>query len=240
MPNPYFQFKQFTIWHDKCAMKVGTDGVLLGAWASCGQAHSILDIGCGSGVVTLMLAQRSQAVIDAIDIEENAVIQTRENAGRTPWADRIRSFHSALQTFMLPADRIPGYDLIVSNPPYFIDSQKCPDTKRNTARHTDSLSVYDLLLGSRRLLSPNGHIVLILPFDQRERLLHTARELSFSLCRELWVCPVPGATPKRLLADFSLNPADQPATSQTLTIEIARHQYTEEYIALTRDFYLKM
>ena len=116
MANPYFKFKQFTIWHDKCAMKVGTDGALLGAWAAPKEARNILDIGTGTGLVALMLAQRCQAFIDAIDIDADACLQAEENVARSPFADRIRVHHCALNDFHPSAPS--HYDLIVSNPPY--------------------------------------------------------------------------------------------------------------------------
>ena len=135
MSNPFFQFKQFTIRHDKCAMKVGTDGVLLGAWAGTESCNRILDIGTGTGLIALMLAQRSKAAIDAIDIEADACLQAQENAESSLFAGRINVFHSDLVDFAQASTHL--YDLIVSNPPYFVDSLKCPNLQRNTARHTD-------------------------------------------------------------------------------------------------------
>ena len=148
MANPYFQFKKFTVWHDKCAMKVGTDGVLLGEWASTERCQRILDVGTGTGLIALMLAQRSTAILDAIDIDSDACLQAQENIAKSPFANRIQVYQTSLSEYM-PDENIK-YDLIVSNPPYFIDSLKCPDTKRNLARHTDTLSLPDLLRGTRR------------------------------------------------------------------------------------------
>lgn len=238
MSNPFFQFKQFTIRHDKCAMKVGTDGVLLGAWAGTDSCNRILDIGTGTGLIALMLAQRSPAIIDAIDIDADACLQAQENVVSSPFAERIQVRHSALADFAQAAtDR---YDLIVSNPPYFVDSLKCPDRQRNTARHTDTLTLEDLLQDSRKLLAPQGRIALILPYDQKERLTDCIRTYQLFLSKETSVIPVPGAQPKRLLAELTADPPASPASSDRLTIEIARHQYTDEYIRLTKDFYLKM
>ena len=214
MSNPFFQFKQFTIRHDKCAMKVGTDGVLLGAWAGTESCNRILDIGTGTGLIALMLAQRSKAAIDAIDIEADACLQAQA------------STHL--------------YDLIVSNPPYFVDSLKCPNLQRNTARHTDTLTLEDLLQYSRKLLTPQGRIALILPYDQKDRLTDCIQTQNLFLSKEVSVIPVPDAQPKRLLAELTSEPPASPAFSDRLTIEIARHRYTDEYINLTKDFYLKM
>lgn len=238
MSNPFFQFKQFTIRHDKCAMKVGTDGVLLGAWAGTDSCNRILDIGTGTGLIALMLAQRSPAIIDAIDIDTDACLQAQENVVASPFAERIQVRHSALADFAQAAtDR---YDLIVSNPPYFVDSLKCPDRQRNTARHTDTLTLEDLLQDSRKLLAPQGRIALILPYDQKERLTDCIRTYQLFLSKETSVIPVPGAQPKRLLAELTADQPASPASSDRLILEIARHQYTDEYIRLTKDFYLKM
>ena len=237
MANPYFQFKKFTVWHDKCAMKVGTDGVLLGAWASIERCQRILDVGTGTGLIALMLAQRSTAILDAIDIDSDACLQARENIAKSPFANRIQVYQTSLSEYM-PDENIK-YDLIVSNPPYFIDSLKCPDTKRNLARHTDTLSLPDLLRDSRKLLAAEGNIDLVLPFDQRESLIDLAREESLSPSREAHVSPIPDAPPKRLLIELSATPVAKPKSSH-LTLEIERHRYSDEFTAIAKDFYLKM
>ena len=142
MSNPYFQFKQFTVWHDKCAMKVGTDGVLLGAWASVQNAHKILDVGTGTGLVALMLAQRSlpDADIIALEIDGAAAGQARENVTRSPWKERVE----VVQTDFRDYQSSDKFDVIVSNPPYFVDSLECPDQQRNAARHNGSLTYEEL------------------------------------------------------------------------------------------------
>ena len=201
MSNPFFQFKQFTIRHDKCAMKVGTDGVLLGAWAGTESCNRILDIGTGTGLIALMLAQRSKAAIDAIDIEADACLQAQENAESSLFAGRINVFHSDLVDFAQASTHL--YDLIVSNPPYFVDSLKCPNLQRNTARHTDTLTLEDLLQYSRKLLAPQGRIALILPYDQKDRLTDCIQTQNLFLSKEVSVIPVPDAQPKRLLAELT-------------------------------------
>ena len=210
-------------------MKVGTDGVLLGAWASTERCQRILDVGTGTGLIALMLAQRSTAILDAIDIDSDACLQAQENIAKSPFANRIQVYQTSLSEYM-PDENIK-YDLIVSNPPYFIDSLKCPDTKRNLARHTDTLSLPDLLRDSRKLLAPEGNIALVLPFEQRESLIDIAREESMSPSRE--------APPKRLLIELSATPVAKPKSSH-LTLEIERHRYSEEFTAIAKDFYLKM
>ncbi len=239
MANPYFQFKQFTVWHDKCAMKVGTDGVLLGAWCCVENAARILDIGCGTGLISLMLAQRCQAEIDAVDIDESACIQARENADRSPFGNRLHVFHRPFANFVNEATGIRLYDCIVSNPPYFIDSFKCPDKQRNQARHTDTLSLEELIGGSKRLLAPQGKLCLILPFDQREILLSIIYKKSLFLHKETTVLPTPASRPKRLLVEISDTPAAEVRVS-TLTIEKERHTYTDDFTALVKDYFLHL
>ena len=176
-------------------------------------------------------------ILDAIDIDSDACLQAQENIAKSPFANRIQVYQTSLSEYM-PDENIK-YDLIVSNPPYFIDSLKCPDTKRNLARHTDTLSLPDLLRDSRKLLAPEGNIALVLPFDQRESLIDLAREESLSPSREAHVSPIPDAPPKRLLIELSATPVAKPKSSH-LTLEIERHRYSDEFTAIAKDFYLKM
>lgn len=223
--------------HDKCAMKVGTDGSLLGAWASAGQSGKILDVGTGTGLIALMLAQRSEATIDAIDIDADACLQARENVAASPFARRVNIYHTPLSEY---APQHEGqYDLIVSNPPYFADSLKCPDRKRSIARHTDTLPLPDLLRDCRRLLAANGRIALILPYDQRENVLNACLENALFLSEEVEVTSVENAKPKRWLIELSADPINSPLLSR-LTLETRERQYTEEFTALVKDFYLKI
>ena len=215
-------------------MKVGTDGVLLGTWANVDLSEHILDIGTGTGLIALMLAQRSEADIDAIDIDADACEQAKENAEKSPFRERIKVFHSPLNQYKSNTQ----YDLIVSNPPYFMDSLKCPDGKRSLARHTDTLSLDDLVEDSMNLLSPVGKLALIIPFDQRDLIISIAKKNGLFVTRETHVLPTPQAAPKRLLIELSKLEATPQQTY--LTIEIERHQYTEEFIRLAKDFYLKM
>jgi tRNA1Val (adenine37-N6)-methyltransferase len=235
MANHYFKFKQFTVWQDRCAMKVGTDGVLLGAWCEVGGRKRILDVGTGTGLISLMLAQRSQALITAIDVDEKAVSQARENVNRSPW-DRIEVIQADFKQFC-PENR---YDMIVSNPPYFVRSLKSPDGQRTLARHADELNYTDLFAGVDRLLTPNGLFSLIIPAESLPEIISLSQQFNLSLLRRLNVITKPAAAPKRILITFSREePTDIPAATNLL-IEHARHQYSEAYIQLTQDFYLAM
>lgn len=238
MANPYFQFKKFTIHHDKCAMKVGTDAVLLGAWADTTHCKNILDIGTGTGIIALMLAQRSLANIDAIDIDKDACIQATENAAASPFAERIKVTHTSCTDFAA-SNMQKSYDLIVSNPPYFINSLKCPDNKRTVARHTDTLLLSDLIREAYTLLSPSGRIALVSPYERLDEVRKLVSINHLHICRQTDVIPTPGAFPKRLLIELSAI-KENIKNRDTLTIEETRHQYTPEYIALTKEFYLKM
>lgn len=237
MANPYFKFKKFTIWHDKCAMKVGTDAVLLGAWANTDKCNNMLDIGTGTGIIALMLAQRSNAIIDAIDIDEDACIQAKENTERSPFSERINITHCSCSEFTSLVQK--KYDLVVSNPPYFVDSLKCPNIKRTMARHTDTLLLSDLIKEALHVLSPSGRIALVLPYERINEIEDIATENSLSIIRQTDVIPIPCAQPKRLLIELSAD-STRIKNRNTLTIEVTRHQYTPEYIALTKDFYLNM
>lgn len=235
MPNPYFAFKQFTVRHDRCAMKVGTDGVLLGAWTDLNRAHRILDIGTGTGLIALMLAQRcAEAQITAIDIDPEAIGQAHENIGASPWKDRVEA---TLQDICTYTDK-NGFDTIVSNPPYFIDSLKCPDNQRNTARHTDTLDADRLIGKVAELLTPEGAFSIILPAEQTADLLRIAADKGLYPSRHTWVITRPGLAPKRVLMEFRKTP--RTCQENELVIELDRHVYSEEYMALTREFYLKM
>lgn len=234
MPNPYFSFKQFTVYHDRCAMKVGTDGVLLGAWADVASARHILDIGTGTGLISLMMAQRSNARIKAVDIDADAVEQARVNVAASPWKDRIEVELQDIRYFTSES----LFDVIVSNPPYFVNSLKCPDGQRNTARHTDDLDFENLIVSATRLLHPEGVFSVIIPTDGRELFLTVATRYGLQLSRQTLIHTKPDAEPKRVLLSFKFS-SDEYVTDD-LTIELSRHVYSEEYIALTKDFYLKM
>ena len=235
MPNPYFAFKQFTVRHDRCAMKVGTDGVLLGAWTDLSHSRRILDIGTGTGLIALMLAQRCMdARITAIDLDSAAVEQAQENIQASPWKDRIEALQQDICTY--PPNGT--FDTIVSNPPYFIDSLKCPDGQRSTARHTDTLDADRLIGKVSELLTSDGRFSIILPAEQTEDLIRVAGEKGLHPSRQTWVITRPGLSPKRILMEFRKTPITlQP---DELVIELERHVYSEEYIALTQEFYLKM
>ena len=214
-------------------MKVGTDGVLLGAWADCDGAKRILDIGTGTGVIALMLAQRnSQAEILAVEIDETATQRARANFDASPWAERLEVEQTAVQQYS-PSDK---FDLVISNPPYFVDSLQCPDAKRTTARHTQDLTFEELDKAVCRLLADSGRFALILPTAEFYKYLAITR---LHLVRRCDMHPTTGAAVKRVMAEFARSKNEEFAL-ENITIEKAqRGDYTDEYRALTKDFYLK-
>ena len=259
MGSPNFRFKQFTVWHDRCAMKVGTDGVLLGAWCPIAvdslqlivnsrkhKEFRVLDIGTGSGLIALMLAQRTCAVdslqwtvgIDAIDVDEGAVEQATYNFEQSPWVEQLHAYQSSLQEWHSAIK----YDLIVSNPPYFQASLKNPDSQRATARHTDTLNYEELIMHSVRLLKPNGTLALVLPIEAEAEVLTLAKQYDLAPTHITHVHSKPGKPAKRLLIAFSpiASSPNSLITSppKIFYIESADSPRSEEYKALTQDFYL--
>jgi tRNA1Val (adenine37-N6)-methyltransferase len=236
--NPWFRFKQFTVFHDKCAMKVGTDGVLLGAWASVENAADILDVGTGTGLIALMAAQRNPlAKVVAIDVDEQAVEQAKENAGNSLFSDRITVEHSAFRQFAGSTSK--RFDLIISNPPYFSDSLLPPDKQRAGARHSVSLTLDDLLCFARKCLKSDGTLALILPYDKSDELKRLCEKHTFYTKRKTIVYPSPDTVPKRLLTELTMLQTGHTETS-SLVIENSRHQYSKDFAGLVSGFYLNL
>jgi tRNA1Val (adenine37-N6)-methyltransferase len=233
-----FQFKEFSINQDQCAMKIGTDGVLLGAWTPTLQnPFSILDIGAGTGVLALMLAQKSFAeVIDAIEIDDNAYEQCVDNFEQSPWGDRLFCYHASIQEFAEEID--DNYDLIICNPPFYSEDYKTQDTSRDLARFQDAMPFEHLVVCVSKLLSENGIFSVVVPFSEAQKLIELAKKVNLHPKDRLNVKGNPTSEIKRSYLTFSFNPSE--ITTKELVIETERHQFTEDYISLTKDFYLKM
>ncbi len=235
-----FRFKQFTVFNDRSAMKVNTDGVMLGAAASLPKdsVTNILDIGTGTGTIALMLAQRTaeafidktpKPVITAIDIDEASVEEAAANFARSPWADRLSVEKVALQDF----DTSEEFALIVSNPPYFDDSLRNPDERKADARHTASLSFREILEFASRRLSSDGRVALVLPSEPEKELLRCARSYSLYPSRLMRIRTTEKKHPRRIIAEFSRERGE--LAEETLTI-MQEGRYTAEYTALLKDF----
>jgi tRNA1Val (adenine37-N6)-methyltransferase len=238
--NHSFLFKQFAIKQDQCAMKVGTDGILLGAWVNVPENAQILDIGTGTGILALMLAQRSQksttTQIDAVEIDDAAYRQAQDNMQNSPWGDRIKIYHARIQGFAVTCHQ--QYDLIISNPPFFEKAYKALATSRTLARHSDSLLQTDILHIASRLLKQSGHLAVIYPTDLAHKFLHQAQDFDLWCDRQVNIKPRLDSPIKRIALELSKTKF--PLQETTLTIEKSKHIYTEDYISLVKDFYLNL
>ena len=235
MPNSYFKFKQFTVNQELATMKVGTDGVLLGAWAPVGDnVRQILDIGTGTGIIALMLAQRSVAQIDAVDIDEASVQQADENFKRSSWSNRLAVHKSDFQAYGKACSA--KYDLVVSNPPYFSRSLKSPELARTLVRHTDMLPHNQLLEGVASVLSPHGCFCAVFPYTEGNVFVALAATFGLFCNRRLNVYSVPGKPVIRVLLQFSFTRGL--VEEHDMYIHTKEGAYTDAYRALTKDFYL--
>jgi tRNA1Val (adenine37-N6)-methyltransferase len=234
MATNNFKFKQFSINQEKSAFKVGTDGVLLGAYADVTGARRILDIGTGTGLIALMLAQRSDAEIVAIEPDHDSFLNSCENVRNSPWKERITVMETTLQEFT----DIQKFELIVANPPYFTDSIKNPDPRKSFARHNDSLPSDDLLFSVSRLMTEKGRFQLIMPYAEGNIFLTEAADYGLYCHDILKIRPLPSSEIRRLILTFGKERLRN--TEKFLTIEHGkRHEFTEEYINLTKEYYLK-
>jgi len=234
--NDYFQFKRFRINQDRSTFKVGTDSVLLGAWVDIGRVKKILDIGTGTGLIALMVAQRSDAEIHAVEIDEVSVLQAGENISNSPWTDRIRLFHASFQDFV--SDIPDKYDLVVINPPYFIDSYESPDPARSLSRHHVSLSLHELLKGIGEILDKSGIFALVLPVSEGEKLLRMVNYYGLYLKRKTDILPVAGKEVFRYLMEFTNEKEVKVQQSELIIQDRTSREFTKEYKDITKDFYL--
>lgn len=244
-----FKFKQFNVAQDRCAQKIGTDGVLLGAWSNPQEKpYSILDIGAGTGVISLMMAQRFyDAQVDAVELDEDAHSQATENFENSPWGDRMFCYHASFQEYYEEVKE--RYDLIISNPPFYDGSGLKDDaqvhSKRRQARFDDLLPFESLVYGVYQLLESHGTFCCVIPYDREERFLAIAAHFKLFPRRITHVKGTENSTIKRSLLQFMFNfeateiPSLQTVTSE-LVIENERHNYKDDYIALVKDFYLNM
>ena len=233
-----FQFKQFSVAQDRCEMKVGTDAVLLGAWSALDHMpNTILDIGSGTGILALIMAQRSTAeLIDALEIDSDAYEQCVHNFETSDWGDRLFCYHASLDEFVGEIE--DTYDLIISNPPFYTDHFKSRNEARNKARFEDALPFEELLTSVSKLLSVTGQLNVIIPFSEEINFISLAKNVDLYPIRILRVRGQEESPVKRSLISFTFQ--ENKIEVSELTIEITRHHYTQEYINLTKDFYLKL
>ena len=240
MSEKAFQFKEFSIDQDRCAMKIGTDGVLLGAWAPLEhQPESILDIGAGTGLIALMLAQRSSALlIDALEIDEDAYEQAVDNFEQSPWGDRLFCYHAAFDEFVEEMHDEEKYELIISNPPFYAEDYTSENPSRNKARFAEALPFSELVEGVTKLLHPDGEFNTIIPYKEETNFIALAGEFGLFPKKITRVRGNETSAIKRSLLNFTFK--EESAKKNELIIEISRHNYTDDYKSLVKDFYLKL
>lgn len=231
--NNWFEFKQFRIEQHKSAMKVGTDGVLLGAWTPVENAQKILDVGTGTGLIALMLAQRSDALVDAVEIDEQASAEAEFNFKHSEWNHRLRIYHADFQLFANESHQ--QYDLIVSNPPFFVNSLKNANAASANARHNDLLTFNQLITGAYALLGKTGRFCIIIPFTSCTEFRESARLAGFYLRHQTMVIPKAGRVPKRVLLEFCVCPC-YPVVDE-LIVQDETGSFTMDYKILTAPFY---
>ena len=229
-----FRFRQFTVEDSQSTLRIGTDAMLLGSWSNPENAKRILDIGTGCGVLAMMMAQKSDAVIEAIDLDEPSVNEAHNNFLNSPWPSRLTAIHESLRSFSCRAAGI--YDFIISNPPYHVNSLKSPSPRVNQTRHSDDLPLSELAVSANRLLSDDGALALILPPAPAEMFQVMCRENGLYPSRRVMVFPKPGVSVKRVLVQFTRSCSMKPESSE-LTILDEKGKYTPDYLALTGCFH---
>ncbi len=235
--NLYFQFKHFKIVQEKSAMKVNTDGVLLGAWTNIEAVKTVLDIGTGTGLIALMIAQRCDAHITGVEIEKNAAEEAFENVQNSKWGNRIFIENTSFQHFTVNAKN--KFDLIVSNPPFFSNCLKNANPLLSVARHNHMLPFADIINGAVKLLNPTGKLALILPFDLAQDFVAKASVRGLYLNRLTEVLPFPDKLPNRCLMEFGTEQKNFEIVIMSV-FNNSKNEYSQEFKNLARDFYLKL
>ena len=231
-----FTFKQFSIYQEHCAMKVGTDGVLLGAWVDISDTKTLLDIGTGTGVIAIMLAQRnSQAIVHGVEVDELSHQQAEENMKASPFADRLETYHIDIQSYAKITDR--KYDLIVSNPPFFSGGTLSATQDKTNVRHTVKLPHGDLLLSVKNLLTDNGRFCVILPLIEGLRFKELAERAGLFCTKMTEILPKKDKAVERLLLQFEPHKTETERAILIIQEGVGRHEYTKEYTTLLKDFY---
>lgn len=229
-----FHFKHFSLYHDRSTMKVGTDAVLLGAWVALKPTDWVLDVGTGCGILPLMLAQRGIAKVHAVDLDEASTIEASENFQASQWDRQLFAFHADVRKFTMQC----AYDLIISNPPFFVNSFKCDADRRNQARHTDSsLTFGELIAAVKRLLKPDGRFVVVLPLRESQEFIPLAEQQNLFVYSKENIIPVEGKEPNRVNLEFRYGKPETVASSE-LIIRRVDGSFTDAYDRVVADFYL--
>jgi len=231
-----FRFKEFALIDKHSALKIGTDAVIIGASIDVNKAKRILDIGTGCGIIALMLAQRTKASIDAIEPHTPSAKDAKNNFDASPWKDRLSLYIETLENYVEITDKT--YDLIVSNPPFFENDLLSADTNKTQAKHAINLRLEDIIILSRKMLTKNGKIEIIIPIHREKELIDTTQKMNLHLERKIIIYPKKGKVAHRLILRFSLEFSNY--SENELVIRDTNNNYTEEYINLTKDFHLDL
>lgn len=235
MPNAYFNFKQFTVYHDKCALKVCTDSCLFGAWAVAftKEAYTILDIGSGSGLLSLILAQKTNAEITGVELDESSYLQALDNVKHSPWSYKIKLIHEDSKNYF-PLEK---FDFIICNPPFYKQMLSSVKTTEKQAKHDASLLLSDLILIVDKLLSPDGKLAILFPYYRKQELLHTMNINGYHLYAGLDIRPTPQKDNFRFAGIFSRIKSED-SKEIAISIKDELQHYTPEFKALLKDYYL--
>lgn len=229
-----FHFKHFSLCHDRSTMKVGTDAVLLGAWVEVKPSDWVLDIGTGCGILPLMLAQKGIAKVHAVDLDEPSVYEASANFDASQWRDKLFAFHADIRQFTMQC----AYDLIISNPPFFINSYKCDADRRNQTRHTDSsLTFPELAASVRRLLKPDGRFAVVLPERESHGFIPAAAQCNLFVHRIQYIIPVEGKEPNRVNMELRFGKPDEIKES-SVVLRHADGSFSLDYTRTVSDYYL--
>lgn len=238
MSNDYFRFKEFTINQDKCAMKISTDAVLLGAWVKLNGCKRVLDVGTGTGILSLMVAQRFKGSIDALEIDAEAFTQAKSNIKRSLWYDRINLFHISFQEYVVKFKA--KYSLVICNPPFFTSYLKSDNIKRNLARNTQSLSLFELVKNASLMLNNNGKIAVILPYELRNKFVKIVRQKNLDISRQTVVRHSKLHPPSRVLFEVRKKKVFNTEVDELVIQDISGNGFSTDYINLTRVYYLNL
>jgi tRNA1Val (adenine37-N6)-methyltransferase len=233
-----FNFKQFSMTHHRSTMKIGTDAVLLSAWVNINNINNVLDIGTGSGIIALLLASRQKdCYIDAVELDKMSAIEAGENFKNSPYANRLKIINEDFKNFNKSCNK--QYDLIISNPPFFINDLRSENSKRKNARHSDSLNYNDLIEGAKKLMLKNGRFCVVLPYYESKKFIETAKENGLTISRELLIFPKPCKEPNRINIEFQLNKTEKTIHEKFILRE-ENGKFTEQYIKLLGNYYLNI
>lgn len=231
-----FHFQTFSLNHHRSTMKVGTDAVLLGIWTELTGVKSVLDVGAGCGIISLLLASRKTLAADAVELDRDSFEEASRNFAESPFSDRLRIFHSDFNDFVPPENK--KYDLIVSNPPFFINDLQSKDPKKSLARHTQSMTYEQLVNGAVRLLNPEGKISVVLPYRESRFFLQVVQDAGFFVEKKMLIFPMLGKEPNRINLLFARQPADE--QTEMFTIRDEDGKFTSQYVDLVKDFYVSV